>query len=170
MINYNMQFYGTYDGKTIETRKFDMVVATDLNWGIGKNNQLLAKIPEDMKFFRELTKNSIVIMGRKTSESLPLGYLKNRINIIISRKPLKIPSETQRKEHIYHAAEKDEALMIVEQIMRTNQNYDLQPNVYVIGGGTIYNEFLKHNLIQRSEDNTFERSVLTTKGALNCCR
>ena len=63
-----------------------MIVAADEKWGIGKNGDLLTPLPEDMKFFREKTRDSVVILGRKTLESFPDGKpLKNRVNIVISR-------------------------------------------------------------------------------------
>ena len=65
-----------------------LIVAVDKNWAIGKNNKLMWSIPADMKFFRETTQGNVVIMGRKTLESFPQGQpLKNRGNIVISRKP-----------------------------------------------------------------------------------
>ena len=65
-----------------------LIVAVDKNWAIGKNNKLMWSIPADMKFFRETTQGNVVIMGRKTLESFPQGQpLKNRVNIVISRKP-----------------------------------------------------------------------------------
>ena len=51
---------------------------------IGLHNKLPWHKPEDMKFFREKTKNSILIMGRKTLESLP-GLLPGRFHLVISR-------------------------------------------------------------------------------------
>ena len=42
------------------------IVCADNNWGIGRNNELLVRIPEDMNFFKEKTTNSVVVMGRKT--------------------------------------------------------------------------------------------------------
>ena len=45
------------------------IVAADKKWGIGIKGDLLTPLPEDMKFFRETTKNSVVIYGRKTSLS-----------------------------------------------------------------------------------------------------
>ncbi|MDR0817732.1 MAG: dihydrofolate reductase, partial [Clostridiales Family XIII bacterium] len=61
------------------------IVAADLNWGIGKDGGLLVRLPDDMKFFREQTMNSIVVMGRKTFESLPGGKpLDGRINCILT--------------------------------------------------------------------------------------
>lgn len=65
----------------------NIIVAVDKNWAIGKDNRLMWSIPADMKFFRETTKGNVVIMGRKTLESFPQGQpLKNRVNIVITRK------------------------------------------------------------------------------------
>ena len=47
------------------------IVAVDNNWGIGFNGDLLEHIPEDLKYFKKLTENNVVIMGRKTWDSLP---------------------------------------------------------------------------------------------------
>ena len=63
---------------------YSAIVAVDNNWGIGYNGELLEHIPEDMKHFRELTEDNIVIMGRKTWDSLPTKPLPNRDNLIIS--------------------------------------------------------------------------------------
>lgn len=65
-----------------------LIVAVDSNWAIGKNNQLLVRIPMDQKFFRETTTGKVVVMGRKTLESFPNGLpLKNRTNIVLTRNP-----------------------------------------------------------------------------------
>ncbi len=70
--------------------EFNLIVAVDRNWAIGKNNKLMWSIPADMKFFREKTKGNIVIMGRKTLESFPQGQpLKGRVNIVITSIALK---------------------------------------------------------------------------------
>lgn len=61
-----------------------MIAGVSLNGIIGVENKLPWNIPEDMKFFREMTKNSIVIMGRKTFETINRP-LPNRRNIVISR-------------------------------------------------------------------------------------
>ena len=66
----------------------NLIVAVDKNWAIGKNNELLVRIPMDQKFFRETTTGKVVVMGRKTLESFPGGLpLKNRVNIVITRNP-----------------------------------------------------------------------------------
>jgi len=70
--------------------KCELIVACTKDGIIGYNNKIPWHIPEDLKYFRNTTLNSIVIMGRKTFESLPNGYLKNRINIVITNKKLLI--------------------------------------------------------------------------------
>lgn len=63
-----------------------LIFAVDNNWNIGYNGDMLFKISEDLKRFKEITVGNIIIMGRKTFESLPYKKaLPNRINIIITR-------------------------------------------------------------------------------------
>lgn len=63
----------------------DLIVSVDENWGIGKDNQLLVRISADLKRFRKMTTDNIIIMGRKTLESFPDGKpLPNRINIVMT--------------------------------------------------------------------------------------
>ena len=56
----------------------NLIAAVDQNWGIGNGGELLVHIPEDMKYFRQLTIGKAVVMGRKTFESIPGGILKDR--------------------------------------------------------------------------------------------
>ena len=103
------------------------IVAVDNNWGIGYNGDLLEKIPEDMKYFKELTTNNVVVMGRKTWDSLPKKPLPNRINIVITN---------QKKSE-----ENGAKFMTLEDAMRyaiVNRPTD----VFIIGGGQIYKKLL----------------------------
>ena len=60
------------------------ILHCDKNWGIGRNNQLMFRLPADMKFFRETTSGKVVVMGSNTLLSLPGGKpLKNRTNIVL---------------------------------------------------------------------------------------
>ena len=62
------------------------IVAVYVNWGIGYKGNLLQRIPEDMRFFKQMTLGKVVVMGSKTFESLPgREPLKDRINIILSK-------------------------------------------------------------------------------------
>ena len=62
----------------------NLIVSADQNWGIGSNNQLLVRIPDEMRRFRELTLGKVIVMGRKTRESLPNGILDGRVNRILT--------------------------------------------------------------------------------------
>ncbi len=62
------------------------IVAVDVNWGIGRDNGLLMRLPPDMRRFRLLTLGHTVVMGRKTFASLPGGRaLPDRRNIVLTR-------------------------------------------------------------------------------------
>ncbi len=62
-----------------------IIVGVGRNNEIGCNNDLLWKLPADMKHFKEITTGHSIVMGRKTFESLPKGALPNRVNIVLSR-------------------------------------------------------------------------------------
>ena len=103
-----------------------MIAAIGRNNELGKDNDLIFHFKSDMKFFRETTTGSTVVMGRRTFESLP-KVLPNRRNIVISRNTdLKIDGAEVCKSV-------DEALELCK-----------NDNVFIIGGGKIYAEFLKY--------------------------
>ena len=107
------------------------IVNADKNWGIGFRNQLLVHIPSDMRFFREKTTGNVVVMGRKTLESLPGGRpLADRDNIILSRDPsLKVKGAA-----VVHS---------VEELLQLLADVDTD-RVYVIGGEEIYRLLLPY--------------------------
>ncbi len=62
------------------------IVAVNRNWGIGYKDKLLYRIPEDMKFFRSMTTDKVIVVGRKTLMTFPGAKpLKNRTNIVLTR-------------------------------------------------------------------------------------
>ena len=69
----------------------NLIVAVDRNYGIGKNNQLLAHIPADMKYFREKTMGKIIVMGSSTYMSFPKRPLPDRENLVLTSKPANYP-------------------------------------------------------------------------------
>ena len=107
------------------------IVNADKNWGIGFQNQLLVHIPSDMRFFREKTTGNVVVMGRKTLESLPGGRpLADRDNIVLSRDPaLKVKGAA-----VVHS---------VEELQQLLADIDTD-RVYVIGGADIYRLLLPY--------------------------
>ncbi len=106
------------------------IVAVDENWGIGKDNDLLISIPEDMKHFVKHTKNKVVVMGRNTLDSFPGGNpLKGRTNIVISRK---------------RSIDKDVILVSsIEKALEEIKKYN-EDDVLIIGGASIYEQFLDY--------------------------
>ena len=117
-----------------------IIVARDLNYAIGKNNNLIYHIKEDMKRFKELTTNHIVIMGRKTKDSLPKGYLPNRTNIILTNNATKrqfpILDDTINMDgYISYCSN-------IDTLINTYENS--KEEVFVIGGDSIYKQFLPY--------------------------
>lgn len=109
----------------------NLIVNVDQNWAIGYKGKLLVSIPEDMKFFRSETTGKVVILGRKTLETFPGGQpLKNRTNIILTRNP----SFQAKGAVICHS---------VQEVLEEIKQYDSK-DVYVVGGDTIYKEFLPY--------------------------
>lgn len=125
-------------------RQIKAIVAVDLNWGIGLGNELLAHLPRDLQRFKDMTLNSTVVMGRKTLESLPGGRpLPHRENIVISR------NVTEEKVEEYLA--QDIALFTLESFVKAynelkSEGHDLS-NVFIIGGGEIYKQFVDLGLV-----------------------
>ena len=114
------------------------IVCVDENWGIGSNGDLLVHIPEDMKLFKELTNNSMVVMGRKTYDSLQIKPLPDRINIVIT-------SNIDNKNCL-EARTDGSICMSMETFKNELPNYSslLPWDIWVIGGASIYNELLPY--------------------------
>jgi dihydrofolate reductase len=107
--------------------KINIVVAASENNVIGKNNQLLWSLPNDMKFFKNTTWAQTVIMGRKTYESLDKP-LTGRTNIVITSKTDWKPNDVIVVNSLNAALEAAKATEVKE--------------AYVIGGGEIYKQSL----------------------------
>ncbi|MBQ0146123.1 MAG: dihydrofolate reductase [Lachnospiraceae bacterium] len=123
------------------------IVNVSKQWGIGKNGDLLINIPGDMKFFRETTKDAVVIMGSTTLESFPgMAPLKNRINIVLIDDPAKIKKESvEAAEADKKAGKKTELIFVrsIEEALKAAEPYP-DENVFVIGGATIYRIMLPY--------------------------
>ena len=105
------------------------IVAVDNNWGIGYDGELLFHIKDDMKKFKYLTTNKVVVMGRKTFESIPYDMrpLKDRINIVMS----------QSKIHI-------DGVKVVhnDNELKAELCKYYPDDVYLIGGESLYNKYI----------------------------
>ncbi|MBR3245758.1 MAG: dihydrofolate reductase [Parasporobacterium sp.] len=104
------------------------IVAVDRNWAIGKGGKLLTSIPDDLRFFRQTTRDKVVIMGRKTLESLPGGLpLPNRTTVVVTRDP------DYKMNGIVLTHSVEEA---IEEAKKLNTD------IYICGGGEIYKQML----------------------------
>ena len=112
------------------------IVAVDNNWGIGFNGSLLEHIPEDMKNFVHLTTGNVVVMGRKTWDSLPKKPLPNRLNFVITSQTQNNGCDLVNGEWILISMEN-----MIFQLENNNHDYD---NYFIIGGGQIYKELLPY--------------------------
>ena len=104
-----------------------IIVAVSEDWGIGKNNELLWHISEDLKRFKSLTSGNTVIMGKKTWESLPRRPLPGRKNIVLTDDP---------DETIKDAVT---AYSVQDSLNKSDKDNE----IFVIGGGSIYRQFMQ---------------------------
>jgi len=105
---------------------FSIIAAIGKNRALGKDNDLIFHIKEDMKFFRSATIGHKIIMGRKTWESLP-GKLKDRENVVVSSEVVDGADQTVTNLEAY-----------------IKDNIDNPEEIFVIGGGSIYEQFLPY--------------------------
>jgi dihydrofolate reductase len=111
------------------------IVSADLDWGIGYRGNLLERIPEDMKLFKQLTFGNTIIMGRKTFESLPDAMpLHGRTNIVLS-KTMKDSSMYPTNMKVFKS--EDDVISFVSKLRPSTE-------VFIIGGAEIYKMFLSY--------------------------
>lgn len=112
----------------------ELIVCCTKDGIIGNNNTIPWHIPEDLKYFRNTTINNIVIMGRKTYESIPNGYLKNRMNIVITSKYLDYKNNTN-----IIFTNMDNIMSIIEKLQKEQNR-----KIFIIGGSEIYKLFFDY--------------------------
>ncbi|MEI6900893.1 MAG: dihydrofolate reductase [Bacteroidota bacterium] len=103
-----------------------IIVAIAENSAIGKNNDLLWHIPEDLKRFKRLTTGHTIIMGKRTFESLPVRPLPNRRSIVITDNPV----------------DQFEGCLTVGSIKEAVEHCNPGEENFIIGGASIYAQFL----------------------------
>ena len=108
-------------------KNITMIAAIGKNRELGKNNDLIWHLKEDMKFFKDQTMGKPIVMGRKTFESLP-KLLPGRKHIILTKQKLDVPEEVL----LFH--NKEDVLDYIK---------SYQEEVMIIGGASIYKEFLE---------------------------
>lgn len=107
-----------------------LIAAVDQNLALGVSGNLLFRIPEDLKLFKGLTTGHVVLMGRKTFESLGCKPLPDRVNIVIS---------TTKKY--------DDGVITFERLtaaVEYSKHSFPDKDLYVVGGGRVYEESLKY--------------------------
>lgn len=123
-----------------------LIVAHDLNNGIGKDNDLVWHCPEDMAYFKTLTtttadpaKQNMVLMGRRTWESIPTAFkpLKNRINMVLTRAKNKLEDDNVEWVNSINQA--------LSQYHKKVEEGDVE-SLFCIGGAQLYNDWIKQGL------------------------
>lgn len=104
----------------------NIIAAIGKNNELGKDNNLIWRLPKDLKFFKETTMGNYIVMGRKTFESLP-KKLPGRISVVISRNNLEIDNDII----CYHN---------LEEALNELSNKD----IFIIGGASIYEQTLPY--------------------------
>jgi len=115
----------------------NLIVCLDDKNGIGKNNKLAWSLKHDLKHFSKITTNTIVIMGRNTWNSLPVKPLKNRLNLVLSKS---IYSTNYENTFFFST------FLLLNEFLK---NIESNNEIFIIGGKSIYEYFLKENLIKK---------------------
>lgn len=112
--------------------KLIAILNCDANWGIGKKNGLLFRLPLDMAYFKKTTEGHVVALGENTLLSFPRGKpLKNRTHIVLSAD----------ESHHYEGVENVHTFPL---FLAKIQEHLAQEDVYVIGGSSIYRSLLPY--------------------------
>jgi dihydrofolate reductase len=116
------------------SKKISLVVAVAENGVIGKDNQLVWHLRDDMKFFKELTTGHVILTGRKNYESIPEKFrpLPNRVNCIMTR-------------NAAYDAPGAQVFPDFQSWMTACQ--DDERELFIIGGGEIYRQALEQDLV-----------------------
>ncbi|MEK7634023.1 MAG: dihydrofolate reductase [Patescibacteria group bacterium] len=123
----------------------NIIAAIGKNLELGKDNKLLWHIAEDFKRFKKITEGHIVIMGRKTYESLPEKFrpLPNRVNIVVTRDLNFTILKRSSKDGNFKAI----VCNSIEEAIKKAKSYKLQVTsfeVFIIGGASIYKQGIKY--------------------------
>ena len=112
----------------------NIIAAITDNNALGKDNKLLFRLKKDMAHFKNITTDNVVIMGRKTYESIG-KTLPNRVNIVLSR-------NMESNEDFYTFDNIEKA------IEWSKENYP-QKEIFIIGGASVYDKVLKDDIVDK---------------------
>lgn len=105
-----------------------MIACADINNGIGNDKgELLFKFPKDLSFFKSITSGKVIVMGRKTWDSLPKKPLEKRKNYVLTRNKTFSPNGAK----VIHT---------IDEVLKLSKTHE----VFIIGGGEIYSQFMEH--------------------------
>jgi dihydrofolate reductase len=116
---------------------FNIILATDKDYGIAKDHKIPWYYPEDLKHFNSITSGHIIIMGRNTADELKKA-LPNRINIVITS------LESYGRDRFITVASLDAALRVANEIRLAEGK-----EIFICGGRSIYNECFKSDKIKK---------------------
>lgn len=109
----------------------NLIAAVDRNWAIGQKGRLLVQIPADQKYFQEITKGKVIVLGRKTLATFPNGIpLAQRTNIILSGDT----NFTVRGGVVVHSMKE-----VLEELKKYKED-----DIFIVGGSSIYRQFLPY--------------------------
>jgi len=120
----------------------NVIFASDLGWCIGDKEKLPWHLSEDLKRFRQLTSGHVVIMGRKTWDSLSCNPLANRQNLVITRSPF------PQKEFVKGDASYKPFYNLIDAIEYSKQTWP-DKEIFIIGGAQIFEYAFNNNLVDR---------------------
>ena len=121
-------------------KKLELVACICTNGAIGKNGKQVYYIKEDLRHFKNLTTGGIVIMGHKTQNDLPIGYLPNRVNIVMTRDNDLLKGEKYVAwEEGYYVNGVDNLEKLLDEKFA-----DVTVPIFVIGGQQVYESLLKY--------------------------
>ena len=126
--------------------KFNIILATDIDYGISKYNKIPWHIPEDLKFFNKITKNNICIMGSTTAKDLGKP-LRDRINIVISSND--DCNDLGKSDPNYNNNDFIIVRNFEDAIKKANTLTESKKEIFVIGGSRLYNEALKSDKLNK---------------------
>lgn len=107
------------------------IVVVDRNWGIGRDGDLLVHLPGDLAYYKEKTLGNVIVMGRKTLESLPGGKpLPGRENIILTGNP-------------EYCNDECEVCCGMNELISRLEEYD-DDTIFISGGASLYDQMMQY--------------------------
>lgn len=118
---------------------FKIIACINQKKALGKDGKLLYSIKNDLANFKRMTIGNVIIMGRKTFESLPNGEpLKDRINVILTSDKEYGVNQDFSNVYIVHS---------IQDVIELCEAFFSDKELFVIGGESVYRQFMESNLV-----------------------